>query len=86
MKISIEERKLKKEELIEKVDSGQLDISNALKMIRVIYNMNQEEYAKKVGLTRKTIYQIENDPDKSSMQSINKALNPMKLKLKVSRS
>lgn len=85
MKRSKEERLKIKDELMHKVENGQLKISEAVKLIRSLYDMNQTEFGEKVGLTKKTIYQIENDTGNPSIQSINKALSPMRLSLTVGK-
>tara|TARA_B100001971_G_C18268046_1_gene596759 strand:- start:206405 stop:206665 length:261 start_codon:yes stop_codon:yes gene_type:complete len=85
MKRSKEERLQAREELMHKVERGDLKVSEAVKLIRALYDMNQTEFGEKVGLTKKTIYQIENDTGNPSMESINKALSPMKLSLRVAR-
>ncbi len=85
MKINIETRKEARELLYQQLDSGDLSIRQAVKLIRKIYGLTQLEYAKKVGVSNKTIVQLENGERNLTLKSISKVLAPMSLEMKISR-
>ena len=76
-------RKKTREELYKAVAAGDIDVAQAAKMVRIIYGLNQDEFAKKVGVTRKTISLIETGKGNPGIQVLKKILKPMKLKLTV---
>lgn len=83
--LQIEKQKLAKELLYKKVDSGEIELKEAVKLIRKIYHLNQSEYAKKVGVSVKTIANIECGLGNPTLESLSKILAPLKLKLRVVR-
>lgn len=81
----LQERKQAKEELYEKLELGQLDLRQAVKLIRKIYGLTQEEYAKKVNVSKMTVTNLERGQGNPTLKNINKLLSPMRLELKLSR-
>lgn len=76
-------RKRTKEELYKAMETGDIDVAQAVKMVRIICGLNQDEFAKKVGVTRKTISLIETGKGNPGIQVLKKILKPMKLKISV---
>ncbi len=81
----IEERTIYRELLIQKLNSHELKISEAVKLSRKFLGLGQSDYAKKVGVSKLTIMNIENDRGNPTMKSVNLALSPFKLELQIFR-
>lgn len=85
MKVTIEKRKQARQELYDLIESNKIDLASAVKLIRTIYGLGQQEYADKVGVSKKTVTNIENGIGNPTINSANKLLAPMKLKLNVNK-
>lgn len=61
---------------------NKITMGTAIKLLRVtILKMNQEQFAKLVGVSRKTISEIENDRGNLSVETISAIIKPFKLSL-----
>ncbi len=66
--------------LLEKLNHQEMTAGQVLATLRKnILNMNQESYATLVGLSRKTISDIENDTGKQTLPVLNSAFKPFGL-------
>lgn len=77
-----------KEALVEavciKMMKGKCTTGQALKTLRVeLFSVNQEQYARMVGVTRKTLSEIEGDKSKAGVMVINQVLKGVGLSLMV---
>ncbi len=85
MKITNQQRSEARDQLYELIDDNLIDIPMAIKLIRKIYGLGQDEFGKKVGVSKKTVTNIETNSGNPTINNINKLLSPMKLQLKVRR-
>ncbi len=81
----LEHRKSARETLYKKLDAGELSLSEATKLVRKIYGLTQEAYAKKVGVSKMTVTDIERGKGNPTLKSINKILEPMQIELNLKR-
>mgnify|MGYP000891449259 CR=1 FL=1 len=80
-KLSPLEREDYLKSLLEKLRNQEITEGDVLATLRKnILDMNQENYAALVGLSRKTISDIENDTGKQTLPVINSAFKPFGLK------
>lgn len=81
-KLSPFEREAYLNTLLEKLRNHEITEGDVLATLRKnILGMNQENYAALVGLSRKTISDIENDTGKQTLPVINSAFKPFGLTL-----
>lgn len=81
-KLSPFEREAFLNDFLEKLRNNEITEGQVLASLRKnILNMNQDNYAALVGLSRKTISDIENDTGKQTLPVINSAFKPFGLKL-----
>lgn len=79
------ERTKARESLYQKIDEQSIELKDAVKLIRKIFNLTQVEYAKKVGVSKMCVTNLERGIGNPTLKNITKMLSPMKLELKVSR-
>jgi DNA-binding XRE family transcriptional regulator len=82
----IRERELIRDDLYKQIDEDEIDLITSVKLIRKIFGLNQEEYAKKIGISKKTLANFESGVGNLTIVNISKMLKPMGLELKVGRS
>lgn len=69
-------------DVTKKLFLNKITMGTAIKLLRVtILKMNQEQFAKLVGVSRKTISEIENDRGNLSVETISAIIKPFKLSL-----
>lgn len=73
-----------REQLYQSIENSQLDLIEAVKLIRKIYGLSQVEFAKKVGVSKMTITNLERGVGNPTIKNVNKILAPMGLELKIS--
>jgi DNA-binding XRE family transcriptional regulator len=81
IKISKEAR----ETLYESLERGDLDLTDAVKLVRKIYGLSQVDFAKKVGVSKMSITNLESGTGNPTIKSVNKMLAPMDLELKIAK-
>jgi DNA-binding XRE family transcriptional regulator len=75
-------RKAFKNKVVEQLQEGKLTQGEALKILRVqVLNVRQEQFAKLVKVSRKTVSDIENDNGNYSVDLLNQVFRPFGLQL-----
>jgi len=69
--------------LYEKIERNELEIPEAIKLIRKILNLSQVEFAKKIGVSKFSITNLERGVGNPTIKNIQRMLAPMKLDLKI---
>lgn len=77
-----EEARIRKIELYERIQAGQLTIGQATREMRKIIGMTQKEYAEKVlGIFPRVLMDIENDKGNPTLETLQKIAGPLGLKV-----
>ncbi len=74
-----------RDELYQLVEEGKLTLAKASKLIRIIYQLNQSQYAKKIGVSVETVIKIESGQANPTLETVKKILRPMKLQLIIAK-
>lgn len=81
-KMTGDERRALVDELLLALDRGEITLGKMLKQLRLqLTGMNQDDFAVLVGVSRRTLSEIERDLANPSMDTINRVLRPFALKL-----
>lgn len=77
MKKDLDRQKQWRQELNEKLLSGNIELSTALKLIRKMLAKNQIEYAKMVGVSTKIIAELELGKGNPTLTTLNTVFAPI---------
>lgn len=77
-----DERRVLVDNLLLALDRGEITLGKMLKQLRLqLTEMNQDEFAALVGVSRRTLSEIERDLANPSMDTVNRVYRPFALKL-----
>ena len=77
--------KISRQELFERFVNEDIDLADALKLMRKSIGMNQKEYAKFTGVALEVLRSIEQKKGNPRMDSVSKLLKPFALRMVVKR-
>jgi len=77
MKASTEQRKQWRDEFYQKVEEQEIDLIEALKMMRKILNKSQADFAKLIGVSKKLISEFELGKREPRLDTLRKLYAPM---------
>ena len=81
-----DKRKVLRKNLYEKLEREGVTIPQAIKDLRRIMGLNQDEFAKRIGISLSALRRIEQGHDNFNFETLNKILNPFSLKLVVKKN
>jgi DNA-binding XRE family transcriptional regulator len=82
---SKEQRTKLRAELYARTDAGDLDLREAIKMMRKIAGRSQAEYARLVGVSPRVLIEFERGIGNPTLKTVEKLLAPFALELTVRR-
>ncbi|MBS2018207.1 MAG: helix-turn-helix transcriptional regulator [Deltaproteobacteria bacterium] len=82
---SKEKRAELRTELFARADKGELDLREALRMMRKIAGRSQAEYAKLVGVSPRVLIEFERGGGNPTLETLEKMLRPFGLELTLRR-
>lgn len=74
-----------REELFDRVKAGDLDLVEAVRMMRKVAGKTQAEYARLVGVSPRVLIDFERGVGNPTLATLRKLLNPFGLELTVKR-
>jgi transcriptional regulator with XRE-family HTH domain len=74
-----------REELFDRVKAGDLDLVEAIRMMRKVAGKSQTEYAKLVGVSPRVLIDFERKVGNPTLATLEKLLRPFGLELTVKR-
>lgn len=80
-----DKRKILRKNLYEKLEADGVMISQTIKDLRRIMGLNQDEFAKRIGISLSALRRIEQGHDNFTIETLNKVLNPFSLMLVVKK-
>ena len=76
---------LKKEELFDAVESNAYDIGKAIFLMRRSTGINRQDFSKKIGVTRRTLEEIEQGRGNPTVKTLEKILGIFGFELALKR-